>query len=78
MRILLTLAAYIAALLVVAAVAFVVVLVLAGPHAGLLPHALEVAVLILGWLSIAVVPVWVAWIVWRRTGRTAPSAPGRG
>ena len=62
---------YLGSLVLVAAVSFVVVIFLAGPHAGLLPHFLEVAMLILGWLAVLVVPAVVAWKVWQRLGRTA-------
>jgi hypothetical protein len=75
MRLLLTIAAYLGALVAVAVVAFFVVIFLAGPHAGLLPHALEAVVLILGWLSVLVLPVWAAWTVWRRGRNTVPSNP---
>ena len=61
--------AYVAALLVVAATAFVVVLVVAGPHAGLLPEWAETIVLILGWLAVVVLPFLVAHRVWRRLHR---------
>lgn len=73
MRVLLTVTAYLGTLAVVAVAAFFLVIVLAGPHAGLLPHALEVLVLVLGWLAVLGLPGWVAWIVWRRTGRAMPS-----
>lgn len=66
MRVLRTLLVYLLALILVAALAFAVVIVLAGPHAGLLPGPVEVVVLGLGWLSVAVVPVLVARRVWRR------------
>lgn len=66
MRILRTLVAWLVTLLLVAAVAFALVIVLAGPHAGLLPHWLEVVVLALGWLCVVVVPALVARRVWRR------------
>ncbi len=66
MKLLITLATYLVALVVVAIVAFFVVIFLAGPRADLLPHTLEVVVLILGWLSVLVLPVWVAWMVWRK------------
>ncbi|HSA89885.1 MAG TPA: hypothetical protein VLF42_08320 [Burkholderiales bacterium] len=66
---LVTIATYLLTLLVVAVVAFFVVLFLAGPHAGLLPHALEVVVLALGWLSVLVLPFWGAWIIWKRLGQ---------
>lgn len=61
-----TIVTYLVALVVVAVVAFSAGIFLAGPHAGLLPHALEVLVLILGWLSVLVLPIWAAWAVWRR------------
>lgn len=70
MRLLLTIGAYLGALAIVAAAAFFAVIVLAGPHGGLLPRALEGAVLVVGWLAVLVVPAWVAWTVWRR-GRAA-------
>ena len=75
MKLLLTVAAYLGALVAVAFVAFFVVIFLAGPHAGLLPHALESVVLILGWLAVLVLPVWAAWVVWRRAGDPVPSNP---
>lgn len=56
--------------MVVAVVAFVVVMVLAGPHAGLLPQPLEVVVLGLGWVSVLMVPVWAARSVWCRLGKS--------
>lgn len=75
MRLLLTIATYLGALLAVAVAAFCVVIFLAGPHAGLLPHTLEVVVLLLGWLSVLVLPVWAAWAVWCRGSNTGPSNP---
>jgi ABC-type nickel/cobalt efflux system permease component RcnA len=76
MRLLLTIATYLATLAVVAVVAFFVVIFLAGPHAGLLPHALEVVVLILGWLSVLVLPFLGAWAAWRRLNKSSgPSDP---
>ena len=74
MRVISTALAYLLALPVVAAIAFVVVLVLAGPHAGLLPHWLEAAVLALGWLAVLVAPALVARKVWRSFGE--PASPG--
>lgn len=59
MRLPFTIAAFLATLVVVTAVGFIVVIVLAGPHAGILPQPLEVAVTILGWLSILVLPLVV-------------------
>lgn len=60
-----TLLAYLVALAVTAPLALLVVLVLAGPHAGLLPHALEVAVLAAGWVAVLVLPPLAARRVWR-------------
>lgn len=68
MRLLLAVGSYAASLALVAVTAFVVTLVLAGPHAGLLPHWAEVIVLVAGWLAVLVLPVWVARAVWRRVG----------
>lgn len=70
MRVFLSLLAYIGALLLVAAASFAVVIVLAGPHAGILPHWLEAAVLGLGWLAVLVVPFLAARKVWRRADGT--------
>lgn len=68
MRYVATAVAYIASLVVVAALSFFTVLVLAGPHAGLLPSWLEPAILGLGWLAVLVLPVLAARAVWRRLG----------
>lgn len=67
-RVLITVAAYFLTLLIVAVVAFVIVMSLAGPHAGLLPHAMEVVVLVLGWLCVLLLPFWGAWLVWTHLG----------
>ncbi|HEX5802965.1 MAG TPA: hypothetical protein VFY24_08055 [Azospira sp.] len=74
MRYVASAAAYLLSLVLTAAIAFVVVLVVAGPHAGLLPSWLEAVVLGLGWLAVVVLPLLVARKVWRRFGR--PAAPG--
>jgi hypothetical protein len=66
MRWLRTIAAYALSLCIVAPVAFLIVIFLAGPHAGLLPETLEAVILIAGWISVLLVPVWVARKVWRR------------
>lgn len=77
-RLLMTIATYFLTLLVVAVVAFFVVILLAGPHAGLLPRAMEVVVLVLGWLSVLILPFWGAWIIWIRLGqRERHAAQGR-
>jgi hypothetical protein len=68
-RIALSALAYVLCLAVVAVVAFFVVIVAAGPHAGLLPEWLEAVVLGLGWVAVLVMPVLAARAVWRRSGR---------
>ena len=60
---------YIVSLAVVAIVSFFTVLVLAGPHAGILPSWLEAVILAIGWLAVLVLPVLVARLAWRRYGR---------
>ena len=69
---------YAIALLIVTALTLLIVLVLAGPHAGLLPQPLEIAVIVLGWLSVLVVPVWVARRLWKRLGLKASARASRG
>ena len=63
---LITIATYLGSLVVIAALALLVVLFLAGPHTGLLPQWAEVCVLILGWLAVLVLPVLAARKVHRR------------
>jgi hypothetical protein len=71
-RVALTLLAYLAALVSVAMVCGTMVLLVAGPHSGLLPDWLEAVVLGLGWLLVLVLPLWVAHRVWRRFSLPAP------
>ena len=74
MRIIVTAVSYVISLALVAALSFLLVLVLAGPHAGLLPSWLEVVVLGLGWLAVLVLPILSACAVWRRfTGGKPPN-----
>lgn len=68
MRILLTMAAYLVSLALVAVAAFFVVMVLAGPHSDLLPGWLAAVVLPLGWLAVLVLPALSARLAWRRLG----------
>lgn len=71
---------YIILLAVVAVLSFFTVLVLVGPHAGILPSWLEPVVLVIGWLAVLVLPVLVARLVWRRYDRSEPpnnSLPAR-
>ena len=70
MKILATFLTYLLALVVVACIAFVVVIVLAGPHSGLLPSWLEAVVGAAGWLAVLVLPVILAHKVWRRFSRS--------
>lgn len=71
-RILVTAIAYILCLAAVAALSFVIVLLLAGPHAGLLPSWLEPVILGLGWLAVFILPILAARGVWRRFGNAGP------
>lgn len=59
-------AAYLFSLLVTGSVTAGLVLVVAGPHAGLLPPPLEPVVVFLGWVVVVVLPAVVAARVWRR------------
>ena len=70
MRLLLTILVYLLSLVVTGALAFIFVLVLAGPHAGIFPSWIEAVILGLGWLAVLLVPVWVALLVWRRVGKS--------
>lgn len=72
MKVVATAVAYMVSLAIVAALSFFAVLILAGPHTGLLPSWLEPAVLGIGWLAVLVLPVLVARVVWRRIGRSEP------
>ena len=65
-KILITALVYLASLMVVAGCSFVVVLLLAGPHAGLLPYWLEGVALGLGWFAVLVLPILAARKTWRR------------
>ena len=53
-------------LAVIAPVLAFVVLVVAGPHAGLLPQWLEVVVLVAGWLSLLAAPIFIGRGLYRR------------
>ena len=66
MRLVLTALAYLITLAFVSVASFYLVIILAGPHGGLLPRPFEVVVFILGWLLVIVAPILVARLVWRR------------
>lgn len=73
MKLLPVIFSYLFALAVTVPVAFFAVIILAGPHSGLLPSWLEAIVLALGWLAVLLVPVLVARRVWQRV-RQQPQA----
>jgi len=52
--------------LATAAALFFPVIMLAGPHSDMLPHALQVLVILLGWLTVFGFPGWVSLKVYRR------------
>jgi hypothetical protein len=68
-RFLATALAYVASLVGITLAAFFLVILLAGPHAGL-PPSLETVVLALGWLAILILPVLVARSVWCRFSKS--------
>ena len=72
MRVIWTLAAFLLALAITAPALFFGVLIVAGPHSGLLPHFLEVIVLILAWITLIAFPTWIARKIWKRLGPKNP------
>ncbi len=68
-----TVIAFLVTLFIVAALAVVCVMLLAGPHSGIMPPALEPVVLALGWLAVLGLPAFVAYRVWRKLGRRRTS-----
>lgn len=58
--------AWLLSVVILGAVIFVAVLVLAGPHSSMLPSAIQPVVLLLGWAIFLAAPVFVARWVWRR------------
>lgn len=76
LRYALTAAAFLVALVGVGAVSAVIAIVFAGPHSDLLPMPLQVAVYVLCWAAILVLPFIAASAAWRRTGtKLQPDAP---
>jgi len=57
---------WVVAIPIVAAILFLPVMILAGPHSSALPSAIQPAVLLLGWISVVAVPSWLAVRVFRR------------
>lgn len=68
MKYLITGFALLASTVVIGGVVLFLVLVVAGPHAGLLPQPLEVVVVILGWAAVFLGPFFVTRTVWRKLG----------
>jgi hypothetical protein len=68
-KILATILTYVIAFVLIACSALIVVIVLAGPHAGLLPYWLEVVVVVSGLLATLILPALLARKVWRRFNR---------
>lgn len=66
MRILVTFLAVVLSGAVTAVAVFFAVLVLAGPHGGILPSSLQTFTLVLGWCVVVAVPALVARWAWRR------------
>jgi hypothetical protein len=62
---LLALATLIVSLAAIAVIGFYAAIMLVGPHADLLPHALQVPVGLLLWAGVLGVPVWLARKVYR-------------
>lgn len=69
-RIFLTAFAALAALTFVAMLAFFAIIVLVGPHGGLLPSSLRGVVIGIAWVLVLGVPALVARKVWQRVSRT--------
>lgn len=69
LRILLTVLVFALALAICAPLIFLAAMLLAGPHAGLLPQPLEVTVLLCGWLALILLPTLAARALWRQLGR---------
>lgn len=66
MKVFLTAFVYLMTLILVGVAAFYFVIILAGPHGGLLPRSFGTVVLVLGWLLVLSVPILVARLAWRR------------
>lgn len=71
MRILLTALAFLLSLAVVVPAMFFAALVLAGPHADVLPSWLSPVALVAAWVAAIGLPAWLARLAWRRLARKA-------
>ena len=65
-RILITGLVYLGSLTVTLPAAFVLALILAGPHSSLLPSVLQPLVLILGWAAVIFLPLTAAVWMWKK------------
>lgn len=75
MRLLLAALTYLVSLAIVACIAFFAVLVIAGPHASLLPPPLEAMAVVLGWAAVMILPFFPARAVWRRITQATSVVP---
>lgn len=75
LHVVVALLAFAASFAATAVAAFFAVLLLAGPHGGLLPRSLHGATLAIGWLVVLALPTWVAIWTWRRAGHAAGRRP---
>lgn len=66
MRALLTAAAFLVSIAVLAPVLFFVAIVLAGPHSSMLPSSVQPLVVIAASMTLLVAPIAIARAVWRR------------
>ncbi|MES2624238.1 MAG: hypothetical protein V4628_03070 [Pseudomonadota bacterium] len=66
MKIFVTVLTWLVSVVVIGCITFFMVIMLAGPHAGLLPYWLESVVVVSGWLAILIFPALLARKVWRR------------
>lgn len=74
-RVVATAVTWLAAQVLVTAATALVVLFLAGPHAGLLPQWLEAVVLGLGWITVIAAPVLIARRAWLRLAPAGEPPP---
>ena len=66
---LLALAVFAASLVASAVIGFFAAIMLAGPHSGLLPEAMQQPVLLLLWICVIGVPLWFAYRTFRAVKR---------
>jgi hypothetical protein len=74
MKYLLAASAYVVSLLLTAIAVSFAVLVLVGPHGGMLPRIFEKPLIIVGWTAVLVLPVLSARWMWRYVNKVARDA----